>query len=147
MRNNDEIHIVPEVLESEFAPLPVIEKRLLPNGIKEEELLKLFIALSSPECPIIGGFLELGFNLEVYRKFLSLYAGTTLRIPSKKVWSKVWVDMYIWMSIKKCLEQDVAIDEACIRVSQAVHSTPISINSTYTRIDQLMNMITERATT
>jgi hypothetical protein len=103
-QNTEPIYLSLEAMAVEFAPLPKFDKKLL-HGYKfnEKAILRLFIARTATESPLLSDLAEFGFDLEDFRRFLSVYSGRTLRIPKKKVWAKVWFDLHLWLAVENRL--------------------------------------------
>ena len=105
-----ELTISLETLATEFAPISKFDTRLL-DDVTEKEALLLFTALSSPDFPALSGLVEIGFDLSLLRRFLSLYAGSVIKVPQRKVWDKRWMDVHIWLAVRKGMKssEDTAL--------------------------------------
>lgn len=108
-----EMHAALEHVAENFAPLPKLSSR---SGISEQSVLKMFIALAAPECPQLSDFASLGFTMEMFRRFLTLYNGRTLVIPRMSVWRRLWLDLQLWLEVEHELEMDHGANhEAVVR--------------------------------
>jgi len=94
-----------EILATDFSPLSKIPQRYFTDKIPEKEALRLFIALASPECPQLVDFADFGFTLETFRKFLSLYAGRTFTIPRIRTWTRLWIELQLYLAVEASREK------------------------------------------
>lgn len=138
-----------DAMATEFAPLPKFDKKLL-RGYKlnEKSVLKLFIALTATDCPLLADLSEFGFDLEDFRRFLSVYSGRTLRIPKKKVWAKVWFDIHIWLAVEQRMHTNPkdapVLQSACKFVAQKYNVSPTYAESVHTRFARAQGIIIKK---
>lgn len=105
MSDDEKVEISLDVLANEFAPLPRFESGLFSKEYPENKVLKTFLAVSSAEAPALIGLEQVGFDFEQMRKFLSLYAGMKLSIPSKEICKRKWLRTHLWRTIGRLLDQ------------------------------------------
>jgi len=135
-----------ENIAKSYAPLPALSPR---HGINEEDVLRLFIAMASPECPQLVDFSNFGFTLEIFRKFLSLYAGQTLVIPKLKVWQRIWYELTVWLAVEEVRRSGVSgTGELDLPVIFKQVATRYKVSSkfveySYTRLAQGFSLITK----
>lgn len=147
MSDQEPIYLSLEAMATEFAPLPKFDKKLL-RGYKlnEKAILRLFIARTATECPLLADLSDFGFDLEDFRRFLSVYSGKTLRIPKKKVWAKVWFDIHLWLAVENRVvlfpKEDLAM--AYRFVAQKYNVSAAYVESVHVKFARTQDIITKK---
>ena len=87
-----------DFVASELAPLDPIPNVKLPTDLPEEKVLRLFLAVNASLCPPLAHLPDVGFDLEQFRRFASVFAGHRIEIPSRARLSHAWEDLRIWIA-------------------------------------------------
>lgn len=110
---------------TELSPLETISSRKLPPGLTEAEALRVFFALHSSLCPILAHLPDYGFNLKTTREFLSVFAGQTLTIPSRRTLTRAWEDFQIWLFVETRVKQHGETPELALRKAALKFKLPL----------------------
>lgn len=116
-------------VSEELSPLPPLGRRGFPECFPEDDAISTFLSDVSKACPALSHLGDFGMGLEGIRRFLSVFAGQRLSIPSRRVLLRAWEDLQIRLVLAPMIDRGVPRDEVAVRVARSVGVPPSRVEA------------------